>query len=54
VVSVLREAFAREGAVLTRWRTAVAGLRRPHAAKEIVDRVEARLRGEAAGAAVVR
>ncbi|MFZ9838171.1 MAG: MGDG synthase family glycosyltransferase [Opitutaceae bacterium] len=53
VVSVLREAFAREGAVLTRWRTAVAGLRRPHAAREIVDRVEARIRGEAVGAAMV-
>jgi processive 1,2-diacylglycerol beta-glucosyltransferase len=53
VVRVLQEAFAREGAVLTRWRTAVAGLRRPLAAREIVDRVEARIRGEAVGAAVV-
>lgn len=54
VVGVLRAAFAREGAVLTRWRTAVAGLRRPHAAREIVDRVEARVRGEAAVEAATR
>lgn len=46
LVAALREAFARDGEGWAQWRAGVAGLRRPHAAAEILDRVEARVRGE--------
>jgi processive 1,2-diacylglycerol beta-glucosyltransferase len=46
VVAALREAFARDGMGWARWRAGAAGLRRPHAAAEILDRVETRVRGE--------
>lgn len=46
VVAALRRAFANQGALLDRWRTGVAALRRPRAADEILDRVELRVSGE--------
>jgi len=48
VLAALREAFARDGDGWARWRAGAAGLRRPHAAAEILDRVETRVRGGAA------
>ena len=47
VLAALRDAFARDGDGWARWRAGAAGLRRPHAAAEILDRVETRVRGGA-------
>ena len=47
VVAALREAFARDGDGWARWRAGAAGLRRPYAAADILDRVETRVRGGA-------
>lgn len=48
VVAALREAFARDGMGWAQWRAGAAGLRRPLAAAEILDRVETRVCGELA------